>query len=494
MRIKNMDKLIHHGNQRGRAYVAQILEEGMQAADPYYNTLDLLDIRDGKLYIGNEAFEMEGAPFNKCDVYNREDLDRIFIYGAGKGALSVAKALEDKLGDWLTGGYVIAKHGDEIITKSVQVKLAAHPVPDRHCMDGCVEMERMIRQSRLTERDLVITIVGNGISALMTYPIEGLDIDDVKEVTRFLQIECGADTGAVNTVRNCIDRLKAGRISRMLQPAKLVHLFAIDVNNMGLGGVGYFDGWRASAINSVSSFLHTLPSGVSPKRALEVLKRYNAIERLPKVAACLERLPEEQVMSVEEFEEMDVRVYGVMPEHRSMPQRVEDICRKLGFTPYVFLRQTTIEASAMGKVMARLANSVVQGEAVYKAPCVLINYGEMIVTVNRGMGVGGRNQEFALSGAMLIDGSERIVMGAVDTDGTDGPGGNFDDEAYICGVKNLAGGLVDGYTMKEAAAAGVDVLLALHNHDTSRALWQVDSGIHASQCISINDIALTLIM
>jgi len=53
---------------------------------------------------------------------------------------------------------------------------------------------------------------------------------------------------------------------------------------------------------------------------------------------------------------------------------------------------------------------------------------------------------------------------------------------------------VDGYTMKEAAAAQVDVLLTLRDHDTSKALWKMNSGVHASQCISINDIALTLIM
>lgn len=489
MRIKNIEQLTDHGNRKGRGIIAQILETGMQAADPYYNTLNLVEIVDGKLHVGNKEFEMLGTPFNRDSIYDRGDIDRVYIFGAGKGVLSVVKALEDKLGDWLNGGYAIAKHGDEIITRKVQVKLAAHPVPDQNCMDGCAEMERMIKEIRLTGRDLVFTIVGNGISSLLTYPQEGLTIDDVKEVTRYLQIECGANTGEVNTIRNCVDRMKAGRITQLLRPAKMVHILAIDANILP-GGVGYNAGWRRSA----STFLHTLPSRVSPKLGLEVLKRHDALERLPKIAAFLEKQPEQETLSVEEFESLDVRVYGVMPEHLSMPERVEEKCRELGYTPYVFLRTTTIEASAMGKVMAQLALSVERGEAVYKAPCVLINFGEMIVTVNQGAGVGGRNQEFALSGATVITGSERVVMGAVDTDGTDGPGGNFDEEAYASGIRNLAGGLIDGHTMKEAAEAGVDILTALRNHDTSSALWKVDSGVHASQCISINDIALTLIM
>ena len=490
MRIKNLDTLTSHGNIKGRAFVARILEAGMQAADPYYNTLDLLEIRDDKLYLGNDEFAMTGAPFGTHVIYSRGDLDRVFIFGAGKGALSVAKALEDKLGDWLTGGYVIAKHGDDIITTKIKVKLAAHPVPDQHCIDGCVEMERMIKDSKLTERDLVFTIIGNGVSALMTYPIEGLNIDDVSEVTRYLQIERGANTGDVNTVRFAIDRLKAGRITKLLAPAKMAHLFAISTNAK-TGGSGY----NVERGLPLGTFLATMPSKVSAKRALEVLKRFDALERMPKVVECLKKLPDEEIpLSVKEFEAMDARLYGVMPESRSMPQRVEDTCRELGFTPYVFLRTTTIEASAMGKVMALLALSVDRGDAVYKAPCVIINYGEMIVTVGDSPGVGGRNQEFALTGAVVINGNDRIVMGAVDTDGTDGPGGNFDDEAYANGIRNLAGGIVDGYTMKEAAELGVDVTQALHTHATSGALWKLRSGVHAVQNISLNDIALTLIM
>ncbi|MCL1831186.1 MAG: DUF4147 domain-containing protein, partial [Oscillospiraceae bacterium] len=414
MRIKNIEQLTSHGNTKGRQIVASILEAGMEAADPYYNTLNLVNIVDGQLHIGNKEFEMEDAPFNKMDVYSRSDIDRIYIFGAGKGIQSLVKALEEKLGDWLTGGYVIAKHGDEIILDKVKVMLAAHPVPDEYCAIGCAEMEKMIEDIKLTERDLVITVVGNGISALLTYPIEGLTIDDVREVTRFLQIECGANTGEVNAIRNSVDRMKAGRLTTKLKPAKMIHLFAIDVSKER-AGIGYFGGWRYG----LSTWLHTLPSKISPKRALEVLEHYDAMEHMSKVASILKELPEQQVLTIEDFEAMDVRIYGVMPEHLSMPQVVEDKCRELGFTPYVFLRTTTIDASSMGKVMAMLARSVDNGEAVYKAPCVLINFGEMIVTVDKSLGVGGRNQEFALSGAMLIGGNDRIVMGAVDTDGTD---------------------------------------------------------------------------
>jgi glycerate-2-kinase len=53
----------------------------------------------------------------------------------------------------------------------------------------------------------------------------------------------------------------------------------------------------------------------------------------------------------------------------------------------------------------------------------------LLVTVGQENGVGGRNQEYALSAALRIAGSKNVVMGRVDTDGTDGPGGCFAADA-----------------------------------------------------------------
>ena len=73
----------------------------------------------------------------------------------------------------------------------------------------------------------------------------------------------------------------------------------------------------------------------------------------------------------------------------------------------------------------------------------------MLVTVGQENGIGGRNREWALSAARIA-GIEHIVMGAVDSDGTDGgkpvrPGATY---------PTLAGGLVDGFTFAEARSVG----------------------------------------
>ena len=69
--------------------------------------------------------------------------------------------------------------------------------------------------------------------------------------------------------------------------------------------------------------------------------------------------------------------------------------------------------------------------------------------------MGGRNQECALAAARHIAGSERIVMGSIDTDGTDGPGKQFVDGYDDVSVLN--GGIVDGTTVPRAEELGFDV-------------------------------------
>ena len=62
---------------------------------------------------------MDGDPNSGIDEYSLNEIDRIYVVGAGKGSQRVALALEEILGDRLTGGHIIGKHGDEIILKKI---------------------------------------------------------------------------------------------------------------------------------------------------------------------------------------------------------------------------------------------------------------------------------------------------------------------------------------------------------------------------------------
>jgi glycerate 2-kinase len=211
-RIQNMATLLSTGNVSGRKAMVQILEAGLQAADPYHNARRLIRIEGGKLIVGNPDFEPTGSPRTGDQVYNLSEIRNIYVAGAGKGIQNVARAMEEILGDRLTGGHVIDKKGHPVILKKIGVTLGGHPAPDDDCVRGCEKILELTKG--LTERDLVFTCVANGVSSLLTLPASGLTLEDLRQTTLVTQIERGMTTRELNPIRNHLDRMKGGRISR----------------------------------------------------------------------------------------------------------------------------------------------------------------------------------------------------------------------------------------------------------------------------------------
>lgn len=492
MKILNSELLKLNGNIKGREHMVEILENGLMAADPYYNTFKLFTVEDNKLYVGYSDFIPKGSPRLGTDIYNlKKDIDRIFVIGAGKGIQRIALAIEEILKDNLSGGYIILKHGDESDLKKIDVAYAGHPIPDKCSVNASIGLVKAIKDMRLTERDLVITIFGNGASALMTLPQAGLDLEDIKETTRILQIEKGLPTIKVNYIRTQLDQLKGGRVTRLLFPSRMVHIVPIDLNEPNSFGVSGYKGCTQSNI-----WIHSLPDMSTMEEAVSILRENDAWEIIPTSIRnyMLKNNPEQEVLKVNEFEKMDCRIFGIMPtEHSFIPAAMKK-ARQLGYETHFLMRKTQAEASAMGVFISQIARNVADINMPFKAPCALFLTGELIVKVGKEKGIGGRNQEFVLSAASVIKGYDQIVIGAVDTDGTDGPGGYFNDEASALGCYNLSGGIVDGYTVNQAEVLGIDIANALKTHNTSDTLWRLGSGVWATQNISVQDLIVVLIM
>lgn len=489
MRIRNLETLTGHGNIEGRKDVCAILEAGLEASDPYYNACKLVSLENDRLVIGAKEFEPIGSPRTGTDEYDLNDIDRIFVFGAGKGIQRVAKALEEKLGDRLTGGHLIVKHGDEDIVEKIQITHGGHPIPDEEGVEGCRRMTETIRSLHLTGRDLVFTIIGNGVSSLLTLPVDGVPLEAVKQMVQLLQIEKGVDTGELSIVRNQVDKLKGGRLTRMLHPAKMIHILTVDCNYGNTGLDGY------QGLTEANVWLHTLPDVSTPEFAQMILMSHDAWDEVDEsIRAYLESpLESNTSLKADEFEKMDCRIYGIMPDELGFVPTAMHKAEELGYAAHLVNKGHFMEASAMGKFFGNMAK-LVDGEGMpFPAPCAMFFTGEMLVTVGKEGGVGGRNQEFALTAATLIDGNPRIVIGAADTDGTDGPGGFFDDEAQRLGVAALSGGVVDGFTMREAMKKNVDVEEGLKTHATSKVLWDTGCGIWATQNISLQDLVVVLV-
>ncbi len=160
-RLINRKELTSHGNIEGRRIMAEIMDAGMCADDPYFNTKKLVRIEDNRLIFEVREFEAYNDPRSGATVFDLDGIDRIYVFAIGKGIQRIAKALEEVLGDRLTGGHVLAKHGDEPIMEKLEVTFGGHPVPDEFCVEGCRKILSKIEEADFTERDLVITAIGH---------------------------------------------------------------------------------------------------------------------------------------------------------------------------------------------------------------------------------------------------------------------------------------------------------------------------------------------
>ena len=485
MRIKNKDAITSHGNVEGRKIVAELLDAGLDALDPYYRVKKLVHIENDAIVLKSQGFEMREDPHTGDAVYPFSDYDRIFVIGAAKGVQRAALALEEILGDRLTAGHVIGKHGEEIILGRIGVTLAGHPVPDVCCVLGCQKIEELIKDA--TERDLIFTVFGSGCGSLFTYPAGDISIEDISEFTRMMQIEKGVPTSDLNRIRTHIDRFKGGRITRLMGRATIVNLVTADPSKLSTPVLrtNYFDMLKNN------SFFPTVATASTYADCLEIIRRWDAWDETPESIKkhLLSGTAETENMSVSEYEGYRARFFGLIFKDATVYPAVRERARELGIRCVMLSEYMEAEAREAGFVDGNMSLCCERLGEPFKAPIVLMSSGENVVTVGKETGVGGRNQEYCTAAALKIAGSEKIVIGAVDTDGTDGPGG-FD---YPGAPECLSGALIDGYTVGEAREKGIDLRDGLKTHGTSEPLWKLGSGVYAEKGISALDLRVIYI-
>ena len=486
-RIINADRLTGHGNIKGREFAAQIIDAGMSAGNPYYNVKRLIRVVDGALSFNDPLMVLRGDPAGGAAIYNLDGIDRIYIFAVGKGMQYPVRALEEVLGDLITGGLVICKHGDAQVCEKLPVVYGGHPIPDRNAIEGCARILEIAKSANFTERDLVISVMGSGIGSLCTLPAEGISLDDVERYNYLCQIDKGMPTGDLSFIRNQIDRIKGGRFTRAMQPARMVNLIS---GGSSMAARSYDE------VVTRNTWIHSLPDGTTTEGAIAAAKKWGVWDTLPRsiVKKLESNPPGGDTLSAGEFEKYDIRVFCVVPTELNALATARRKAEELGFKTVLMTEFTGCEASAVGVFMGQVALNCAKKGEPFKAPVAIFTAGELITTVAGEGGVGGTNQEYCLAAAGIIKGNDKIVIAAVDTDGTDGPGGDFHFGASASGINVLAGGMVDGFTLGEAEQKGVDIFSSLKKHDSSAALWELDSGIAAKQNISVGDLHCVLVM
>ena len=356
------------------------------------------------------------------------------VVGAGKAAASMALAVEQNWpGDKPLSGVVITRHGHGLPTKRVRVVEAGHPVPDEHGEAAAAEI--LALASSLSEDDLLLVLVSGGGSALLSLPVDGVSMADLKSLTRSL-LASGAPIQDMNTVRKHLSRIQGGRLA-LATRARVVALVISDVTgddftHVASGPCVADPTTFADAAEILQRFGVTPPASIAAHLARGVR---GEVEETPKPGdPRLERAANHLMSNA----------------HYSLA-KAGDFFGDIGI-PYAILGDTvTGESSEVAKVYAALAREVAGFGHPFYPPVALISGGETTVTV-RGTGRGGRCTEFLLSLGVALNGMERVWALACDTDGIDGSEDN-------------AGAILTPDALARGRAAGLDAKKLLANND-----------------------------
>ncbi len=402
--------------------------------------------------------------------YALDEFDRVLVVGAGKAGAPMAAAVAGILGERLSGGIVVVKHGHTLDDPSaagpIEIVEAGHPIPDRAGLSGARRIADLLHDA--TERDLIVCLLSGGGSALMTLPVFGVSLADLQALTQIL-LGSGATINEVNTIRKHISQLKGGQLARLASPATVVSLVLSDV-------VG-------DPLDVIASG-PTVPDPTTFSDAWAVLARYGVVDNVPPsiVGHLTAGLHGVVADTPKPGDPLFDRVQNVVVGSNRLAARAAVAeAERLGFTAALLTTFLEGEAREVGKVIAGLAKGLASGEMTHLArPACLIAGGETTVTLSGNAGQGGRNQEMALAAALALDGWSGILVACLATDGSDGP-------------TDAAGAFADGATVARAAELGLDAQLFLARHDAYRFFEQVgDLIVTGPTRTNVNDLILAL--
>lgn len=419
--------------EKPRERAREIFDAGLKAADP--------------------ARQIETV-----DIPVPDEGGRLRVFGAGKAAAHLAKALESRLGDRDHSGRIVVKYGHGLPLERIIVEEGGHPLPDASGLAATARILADLEGTRAADR--IVFLLTGGASALLVAPADGLTLADKIGVTDLL-LRCGATIQELNAVRKHLSAVKGGRLLQRMVPARVVTLLVSDVIGDDLSSIGSGP---------------TAPDPTTFRDALGVLERYDVVDDAPEhivrhlrdgVAGLVAETPKPGDASLE------LVAHRLLASNRTSLRAAADKARALGFTVETFAEDMVGDVHVQAERFARALSA-------RSAPTALLAGGELTLEVT-GSGLGGRSQELALVVARDLSGRDGVTVLAAGTDGTDGP-------------TDAAGAFADGGTWERAREKGLNPEALLANNDAYHVFEPLGDLLRTGPTgTNVNDLVIGLV-
>ncbi|MFW6173453.1 MAG: glycerate kinase type-2 family protein, partial [Elusimicrobiota bacterium] len=445
-----------------RESLIEIFDEAVKSVNPYECMISNLKYYEDKnvLQIGDRYYDMD-------------EVNKLYVVGAGKASKEMARALNDLIGDKIAEG-VINVYGEEQ-TKEGQIgkiKLipAGHPQPNEKGIEGALEIQDIL--SKAGGKDMVITLISGGGSDLMALPEDGISLKDYKETVKLLK-SAPLNIGQVNAVRKHIDKLKGGKLR--ITGAKAGNFVTLTLSDV-------------PTLNDDPSVIASGPTvgdSTTFEDVYEILDEYELLEKIPdSVRNHIERGLDEQVKenprasnSIFSPERSNYLIAG------SNDVAIEAAKRKAEKNGYTAIIAEYKLDEEVNKEAERIFNMIKEYKNTNK-PIALIWGGEPVVNIDvKEPGEGGRMAQLGLLIAKKLneEGIEDVSFLGAGTDGIDGK-------------SDIAGSVIDCETLDRLEEKGINVDEVLNNYNAASALKEIDGALKTDKTqTNVGDVAVALI-
>lgn len=405
-----------------RSDARDIVSNTISGVDPFSCVLRALSREGDRLNIGSDSFDISSY-------------ENIYLVAFGKASVAMSKALEEILGDDLSGGCAVTKYGFGGSLKKVNIMEAGHPIPDKNGVIAAECIRDLLEKTG--SKDLVFFLISGGGSALMTLPRKGIYLSDFISLTNKL-MRVGATIDEINTIRKHLSAVKGGGLAKMAYPSESISLILSDV-------VG-------DPLDVISSG-PTVPDRSTFEDFQQIVERYDL-----KLSPAVEGLVEDGLEGVVEdtpksegpvFEKCHHYLVG---NNSLALHEAEKRAKELGYNTLVLTSSLVGEASEIARVFAAIAREERKESRPLSPPACILAGGETTVRI-KGKGKGGRCQEMALSFALETRGLENILFVPTATDGNDGP-------------TDAAGAFADGYSLEKSKNVHIDAKALLRQNNS----------------------------
>ncbi|MHC4453260.1 MAG: glycerate kinase type-2 family protein, partial [Planctomycetota bacterium] len=237
-------------------------------------------------------------------------------------------------------------------------------------------------------------------------------------------LACGATIDEINAVRKHLSIVKGGHLAWASYPSTLITLILSDV-------IG-------DPLDIIASG-PTVPDESTFDDACKVIGNYSLENVIP--GSVCNILNKGQSGESEENPKHGDKVFTntqnvIIGSNKIALEAAKEKAADLGYNTIILSSMVQGESREAAIFFSSIAKEVYRTGIPVSKPACIIAGGETTVTI-KGDGKGGRNQEFALSAAIDIEGYKGIVVLSAGTDGTDGP-------------TDATGAIVDYNTCKDA--------------------------------------------